>query len=107
MKDKDIRNRTYGEDIENMFAPVSTLPRPAWFEGQTIFKITPERIVWKNNVYVKAAHFFSDTLVVEENTKKFTKKYSITKNMLKSRAKDAAVDSAIWILVLILVILLK
>ena len=60
-KGKDIRNRTYGEDIENMFAPVKTLPRPVWFEGQTVFQITPQRIVWKNHTYVRTAEFSTNT----------------------------------------------
>lgn len=105
-KGKDIRNRTYGEDIENMFAPVKTLPRPVWFEGQTVFQITPQRIVWKNHTYVRIAEFSTNTPVVEENSKKFMKRFSLSKHMFKCRVKEIAKAGLFYIPIIILILIL-
>ena len=105
-KEKDIRNRTYGEDIENMFVPDGTLPRPVWFEGQTVFQITPRRIVWKNHAYVRAAEFSTDTPVVEENSKKFMKRFSLRKHVLKYRAKEIVKAGIFYIPIIILILIL-
>ena len=105
-KGKDIRNRTYGEDIENMFAPVKTLPRPVWFEGQTVFQITPQRIVWKNHTYVRTAEFSTNTPVVEENSKKFMKRFSLSKHMFKCRVKEIAKAGLFYIPIIILILIL-
>ena len=105
----DMRKRTYGEDIENMFTPTGLGTNPIWFEGQTVFQLNPELITWKNSMYRRTATLFQNTVVVEENREKFIEKLpNLSKERWIRNLKIAGVTIAIYTPILIgLLYLLK